>query len=280
MRISSAKVKLSLGSQGLRLTRWLSVITIVWAMLAIPTPAFAQMVPSAEQTTSEVSLPENLTQEEIRELIARMSDDQVRDLIISQLDKSAIEEQPDSAAAYVGQLAIGMQVAGKMLLRMFASGDSFYALPGSIWQQVSDQGSISGWQLLFQFIGFLLAGFLLEYLVKQRLSKIDSDVAGTTSIAQHFGMLCFQAILGLVEIAAFVAGATLFLKIVASEMDNALILWHQIIWFVVYVKIALLGVNLIVAPGKPAGRLVPVEDAVARPCSSPWRSGCVATARA
>jgi len=244
--------------------RLLGVIMIVWTMFTIPAPALAQMAQSDEPTTSEVSLPENLTQEEIRELIALMSDDQVRELIIAQLDKAAIEEQPDSAAAYVGQLAIGMQVASESLLRMFASGDSFYALPGSIWQQVSDQGSISGWQLLFQLIGFLLTGFLLEYLVKRRLSKINSDVAGTTSIAQHFGMLCFQAVLGLVEIGAFVAGAILFLKIVASEMDNALILWHQIIWFIVYVKIALLGVNLIVAPGKPAGRLVPVEDAVAR----------------
>jgi len=264
MRISSAEVKPSLGSQGLCLMRWLSAVVIVWTMLAIPAPAFAQMVPGTEQTTSEVSLPENLTREEVRELIARMSDDQVRELIISQLDKSAIEEQPDSAAAYVGQLAIGIQVASETFLHMFASGDKFYALPGSIWQQVSDQGSISGWQLLVQFIGFLLAGFLLEHLVKRWLSKIDCNVAGATSIAQHFGMLCFQAVLGLVEIAAFVAGATLFLNIVASEMYNALILWHQIIWFIVYVKIALLAVDLIVAPGKPDCRLVPVEDAVAR----------------
>jgi len=264
MRTTPDRVKSISGSQGLRLMRWLSVMSIVWTMLAIPAPAFAQMVPGAEQATSEVSLPENLTQEEIRELIARMSDDQVRELMISQLDKSAIEEQPDDAATYVGQLATGMQVAGDSLLRMFASGDSLYALPESIWQQVSDHGKVSGWQLLFQLFGLILVGSLVERLVKQRLSKIDSNVADATSIAQRAGRVSFRAAVGLVEIVAFVAGAILFLTIVASEMDNAMMLWRQIIWFIVYVKIALLGVHLIVAPGKPAYRLVPVEDDVAR----------------
>ena len=81
-----------------------------------------------------------------------MSDDQVLELIIAQLDKVAEESAPGAgnAAAYVDQMTSGVQVAGQMLLRAFESNDRFRVLPGLIWQQLTDNGKVSGWFLLFQ----------------------------------------------------------------------------------------------------------------------------------
>ena len=246
------------------LIRSLAVAATLVALLVAPAPAYSAFGDGA--TAAPVELPENLSRQEVRDLIARMSDDQVRELIIAQLDKVAEESAPGAgnAAAYVDQMTSGVQVAGQMLLRAFESEDHINALPGLIWQQLTDNGKVSGWFLLFQLVGLLVVGWLAERVMKQLIGKIDTSVAGVQSIAQRIGRVVFRALLGLTEIAAFVVAAKLFLAISASQLLSDQSFWQQILLFIVYVKVLLLLVSLIVSPGKPGFRLVPVEDAVAQ----------------
>ena len=72
---------------------WRRGICVVFALLAclsISTAAGAVSEESIEAT--EITLPEDLTKPEVRDLISRLSDDQVRALLISQLDKLASAE--------------------------------------------------------------------------------------------------------------------------------------------------------------------------------------------
>ncbi len=241
------------------------VAVMLVALLVASAPVFSASGDGA--AAAPVELPENLTRQEVRDLIARMSDDQVRELIIAQLDKVAEESAPvgmDAAATYIDQMTSGIVVAGQMLLRAFKSDDSFHALPGLIWQQLTDSGKISGWFLLFQLVGLLVVGWLAERVMKQLIGKIDTSVAGVQSIAQRIGRVVFRALLGLAEIAAFVVAAKLFLAISASQISSDQPFWQQILLFIVYLKVVLLLVRLIVSPGRPGFRLVPVEDAVAQ----------------
>jgi len=247
------------------LKRSMAVAATLVALLVTPAPAYPASGDGA--TAAPVELPENFTRQEVRDLIARMSDDQVRELIIAQLDKVAEESAPvgaDNAAAYVDQMTSGVQVAGQMLLRAFKSDDSFHALPGLIWRQITDNGKISGWFLLFQLVGLLVVGWLAERVIRQLTEKIDTRVAGVQSISHCIGRVMFRALLGLIEIAAFVGAAKLFLVISANQLSTDQFFWQQILLFIVYVKVLLLLVSLIVSPGKPGFRLVPVEDAVAQ----------------
>ncbi len=247
------------------LIRSLAVAATLVALLVASAPAYSASGDGA--TAAPVELPENFTRQEVRDLIARMSDDQVRELIIAQLDKVAEESAlvgMDAAATYIDQMTNGIQVAGQMLLRAFKSDDSFHALPGLIWQQLTDNGKVSGWFLLFQLVGLLVVGWLAERVMKQLIGKIDTSVAGVQSIAQRIGRVVFRALLGLTEIAAFVVAAKLFLAISASQLLSDQSFWQQILLFIVYVKVVLLLVSLIVSPGKPGFRLVPVEDTVAQ----------------
>jgi len=246
------------------LIRSMAVAATLVALLVASAPVYSAFGDGA--TAAPVELPENLTRQEVRDLIARMSDDQVRELIIAQLDKVAEESAPGAgnAAAYVDQMTSGVQVAGQMLLRAFESNDRFRALPGLIWQQLTDNGKVSGWFLLFQLVGLLVVGWLAERVMKQLIGKIDTSVAGVQSIAQRIGRVVFRALLGLTEIAAFVVAAKLFLAISASQLSSDQSFWQQILLFIVYVKVVLLLVRLIVSPGRPGFRLVPVEDTVAQ----------------
>jgi small-conductance mechanosensitive channel len=237
------------------------MLVTVWLMLVLPSQAFAQITPSARP--AEIS--KDLTQEQVRDLIARMSDDQVRELVIVQLDKLAVQQdQAADPAIYVEQLNAGIHVAWSALKRMFTSGDRFHALPALIWQQITGDGNISGWYLLFQLIGLLAVGWVAERLARHLLGKVSSSTAEQPSLGKRIGLACYGVALGLVEIAAFAAGAALFVEIIGQDTQSAQILWRQVIWFIVLVKLVLLVVRQIVAPDGSSYRLVSVSDAVAR----------------
>ena len=265
MSIPGATLEASLRVKFQWLIRSLAVAATLVALLVASASAYPASGDGA--TAAPVELPENLTRQEVRDLIARMSDDQVRELIIAQLDKVAEESAlvgAGNAAAYVDQMTSEVQVAGQMLLRAFESDDRFHALPGLIWQRLTDNGKVSGWFLLFQLAGLLIVGWLAERVMKQLTGKIDTRLAGVQSIAQRVGRVVFRAVCGLFEIAAFVVAAKLFLALSASQLSTDQSFWQQILLFIVYVKVILLLVSLIVSPGRPGFRLVPVEDSVAQ----------------
>ena len=127
------------------------MLAVVWLSVTFSPTAHAQVVTGAEQSVTAIVIPENLTREQVRDLIARMSDDQVRELIITQLDKLVdTQVQPADASVYMDRLGKGIHVAGGAFQQMFASDDNLRVLLVSIWQGITEDGGISGWYLLFQ----------------------------------------------------------------------------------------------------------------------------------
>jgi small-conductance mechanosensitive channel len=241
------------------------LLAAVWILLAVPAQLFAQMGPSTEQTAAPIEIPENLTQEQVRDLIARMSDDQVRELIITQLDKLAVaQDQTADPSVYMEQLREGMRLAGGALQRMFAADDKLHALPVTIWQGITDDGSISGWYLLFQLIGLLLTGRIAERLTRHFLDKVRPRPAEALSLGKRFDLACYGAVMGVVGLGAYAAGALLFVEITSQQAEVAQDFWYQVVWCLVLIKLVVLAVRQIASPGKSDMRLVSVTDAVAR----------------
>ena len=243
---------------------WLRLPLLCLALI-IPITASAQMTTSATEQPVVVEVPDKLNHEQVRDLVARMSDTQVRELIISQLDKLATQQdQVDDAEAYVGQLREGMEVAWSALSRMFTSGTRIRALPESIWQQITEDGKVSGWYLLFQLIGLMAAGVIAERLAKRLLEKRMAKPAKVATLGKRIDLACFGAVMGLLELGAFAAGAILFVEITGQQAQAALGLWYQLVWCLVLIKIVLLAVRQIISPGQSDTRLISVSDAAAR----------------
>lgn len=82
-----------------RLFSGFALLLFVGAFLgALHSPAQAQiplpgMSPAAPAAPAEVALPDPLTPEAVREMVARMSDDQVRAMLLDRLDAVAEAEQ-------------------------------------------------------------------------------------------------------------------------------------------------------------------------------------------
>jgi small-conductance mechanosensitive channel len=222
------------------------------------------MVTSAAEQPAAVELPDNLTAEEVRDLIARLSDDQVRELIIRELDKQVVAEGASSEnAEYFEQLNLGIHAALDSLALMFDTREQIHHLPTMIGQQISDNGRISSAYLWFQFFGLMVAGFAAERLARRLLEKSASRPGGTLSLGQRFDLACYGAGLGLVELGAFAIGAFVFIAISGHDTDSANQLWYEVTWCLVYIKLVLLAVRQVAAPSNPDARLAPISNAAA-----------------
>ena len=241
------------------------LLAAVCLALLISFPANAQMIPTIESAPAPVEIPEHITREQARDLVARMTDAQIRELIISQLDKLALEqEQAADGAGYVNQLRDGMQLAWHSLASMFNSDNQLLALPGSIYRQVTDNGKISGWYLMLQLIGLLLAGWIAERMARRLLGRATAKPVEVAALNKRFDLACYGMATGMVELGAYAAAAFLFVEVSAAQTEVAQMLWHQVVWCIVLIKLVLMAVGQVVSPGNSEVRLVTVSDRVAQ----------------
>ncbi len=240
-------------------------LLVCWLLLGISLPAIAQMVPSGNAEPAPVEIPEELTREQVRDLIARLSDDQVRELIITQLDKLAQEQSSVAdSTTYSGLVSEGMRVVWDNLTRILTSGNKLFSLPGPIWQQVTENGEVSGWFLLFQLTGLLLVGWATRGLVRRQIGKATSSSIDTFSPGKRFSLACYVAVMGMVELGAFAIGALLFVEASGQQAQAAQLLWYEVVWCLVLIGFILLVVRQVVSPKKAHTQLVLVSDAVAK----------------
>jgi len=245
----------------------LGLLAIFWVLFATPSSLLAQMIPgsSSEPTTTAVEIPEHLTQEQVRDLIARMSDDQVRELIISQLDKLAAEQNQDGDSAnYINHLQNGFDVARNTLLRAFSTDHEIFTLPTSIWQQMTGNGQISGGYILFQLVGLLVVGWIARLLTRRLLVKASMKPVGLLPLGKRFDLACYGTFMGMLELGAFAAGAYLFIKIVGEQTPMAQVFWYQLIWCLVLIKLVMLAVRQVVSLDNPNTCLVSTPATVTR----------------
>src|SRR6185369_10811020 len=81
---------------------WL--VLLIGLLALLPLAALAAGQSGAENKTAP-ALPEPLTREAVRELVARLSDAEVRELLLAQLDKVAAPATDDEAAPVAAGLA-------------------------------------------------------------------------------------------------------------------------------------------------------------------------------
>jgi moderate conductance mechanosensitive channel len=240
--------------------RW-SLLLAFLSLTALPgSPLLAQMVPATSSAPTTVQIPDNLTHAQVRELIARLSDAEVRELIIRQLDKQASTEAEPPEAAYVGQLRDGIEMAWMHLSNMFTSGSRLYQLPGTILNNLTDNGRISSGYLLFQLLGLLVLGALGAWVAHWLLTKNRVKQATATTLNKRFDLACFGLVTGLIQIASFAVVAAIFVFITSRQMPVAQSFWFELIWCLVLIQLVLLAVRVVIAPVRAQPGLVKVAE--------------------
>jgi hypothetical protein len=102
--------------------RWGGLVILVTMLSTLPLVAAAAS--KSGGSDKAVELPEPLTKDAIRELVSRLSDKEVRDLLLTQLDKVAAPPASKTAGTMAGGLA------GKMDRTRTELGAVLRAAPG------------------------------------------------------------------------------------------------------------------------------------------------------
>jgi moderate conductance mechanosensitive channel len=246
---------------------WSRLAALVCVLSLLPLVAAAAAPPAGSEKPASVKLPEPLTREAIRELVARLSDGEVRELLLAQLDKSAAPEAgeaaPPMAAGVAGTVDRARSEIGAVLrswrevpaaldaaVARYSEGrsPSHLLLVGALFVVMVSLGWIAE-----RLVGRLLAG------VRGRLDRSPGDGRGVDA-----GSLLIRVVLDLLLLAVFVA--TVFAGFLAlyegHEATRELIV--SALLAIIQVRLAILIARALLAPYTPAQRLLPFDDAAAR----------------
>lgn len=243
--------------------------------LTVTFPCDAANAPSGNAVAP---LPETLTKESVRDLVSRLSDEEVRALLIAQLDRAtapaaARTEKPTSTAEgmpMAGMAGMVGQHAGTIRDRLVELYGALVAFPSTM-REVGAQLAIRGdasalWRLAAHLAAMLLIGWIAQRMYDYALKGSRARLLGTPAAA--FSARAFQLAVGLLldigGIAVFALGALAFFfaRWMADELQRIAVLSALLV--IVVVRIAALLAGFLLASRDGQARLLPFEDAPAR----------------
>jgi small-conductance mechanosensitive channel len=246
---------------------WSRLLVLVSALTTLGLAPAAGAQPAGSEPGAAVKLPEPLTRETIRDLVARLSDAEIRVLLLAQLDKAAAPAADRAAASMATGLASDMDRARTELGAVLRAAP---AVPGALRAAVGrfSEGR-PPYQLLIVAAAFavmLALGWLAERLAHWLLidvrSRLESD-AGEGS-GGEVGALVIRAVLDLLLLVLFAVTAFAAFLAVYHGHEPSRELIVSALLATVQVRLAVLAARILLAPGTPAQRLLPFDDAAAR----------------
>ncbi|HSA80441.1 MAG TPA: mechanosensitive ion channel domain-containing protein [Geminicoccaceae bacterium] len=231
--------------------------------------AFAQQPASAPgaEATAPVTLPDPLTREALRDLLAHLSDTQARELLLAELDRQiaagAVAEH-DVMMSMVDTEAMALRERWR---RMLAAIPELPGVPGILAERLIGERSPS--VLIWIALGFALmaaVGMAAEWLFRRLIAEVQSQVeaARPAGFAAATGYLALRVLIDLLGIVVFVAAA----------VGTFFVLWHghgptrltvlTYLAAIVAIRIGALVSRILFAPHAPGLRLLPVDDPTAR----------------
>ncbi|GGH25654.1 Small-conductance mechanosensitive channel [Cribrihabitans marinus] len=244
--------------------RLFSRVAALLLALSLCAPVLAQTADTGSETVAAPSVPEDLTPEMVDGLVARLSDDQVRALLLDRLDAVAAERaevvtENEGLIARIG--AIGTALLANWTAALAAVPTLFAKLGESFANFGSTFGG-SGLLRLFGLTALILAvGYAAErlavYLTRDWHTRAkpadDSDLRGALRFL--FRRLC-REVLGLIVF-------WVVLRVVGRQILSAQEIAYAAPFVFYLILLPRLGAAIsrfILAPKQPSIRLVSIDD--------------------
>jgi small-conductance mechanosensitive channel len=252
-----------------------SLVRSVWAVLAAVAlaigAAFAvEAAESAAPSAATATLPSPLTPEAIRELVSRLPDEEVRKLLIEQLDRTAAKTlQTGQGASGTAMLNMVDREARSARQGLDELLEAVRRLPAATQVVVQKLAEPDGPAVFVRLFGMLAGAFALAALVewlaralsrrwRQSLRSLQSSGALSDALRLLLRIaleLAYVAIFGAVVLAMF------FALWQGHELRRSLVLGLLAAVVVARAVAAIAGVLL--APRDAQARLLPLDDATA-----------------
>ena len=228
-----------------------------------PGTVFAQ---SADDTATP-SVPSELTKEQVDEMVARLSDAEVRQLLIQQLERVASpEEKPMEKRAAIDRLVHALGVAETNIENMIRGMDEVPGLPAEVWTRISEGSSVSTWGILFKLVIFFVIGVIVEQLFRRFVINIGKpDIPNERLLfAVRFKLSFVRAVLDVVAIIVFTVATLIAWLILELPTENADFLFTTVLSATIVWRLVATGLRLVLAPKLSWLRLANLNDAQAQ----------------
>ena len=247
-----------------RITRTCLVLALTLGVSLLYLISHQPPVNAAETAATDDSralpeVPKGLSQEEIRDLIARLSE----------LDRQAPQETQRGTLA-TGGLFQTFQEEGERIRDIFAgmvaAVDALPTLPVLLWSQLTFGGIVSGWHIFAEIVAFLLIGILAEWAYRRvsTLASIRRRQSTSQTMAARLGFLSLQALIDLFGILVFALTAIALMYMSGSKTSAQPLLFMTIMYGLTNLRLVLLVSRFILAPKTGWLRTVPLSDHAAR----------------
>ena len=251
---------------------------LVWLALACTALPAAAQLPAAAENETTITLPDPLTPEAVRELVSRLSDAEVRELLLQRLDAVADQETARKMTLSQGL----MDIARRATVGVFESVRAAVERVPLLWETQARSFATFweriGWQglrIMLTVMAVAVAAGLIAELVFRRLTRpwVESSAAGgSASLRATVLFLVKRLTQDIVSVLIFIevaqrAGIWFGLSVfgdvpVAHKLGGYMgLIWWNLI------AMPRLGAALsrfLLAPKRPEHRLVHTDDATAR----------------
>lgn len=249
--------------------RWsaaLAGIALLWLAVCVAGTAAAQdqATPPAGAVAAP-ALPEPLTRDALRELLARLSDTQVRELLLAQLDRE-IAEAP-APAGMMADLDAGAADLRDSWRRMFMAIPDLAGVPGFFAAQlIGERSPVVLLWIVLGMIAIFAVGLVAERLYLRAIRDVRRQIheARPATAGARIGH-CFLALLldfiGLVIFALATIAAFFVLHQGHVPVRLTVMTW---VGAVFAIRLVALLACFLLAPQVPSLRVLPVDDRNAR----------------
>ena len=250
--------------------RILATVLALFTLLATTTDLAAQSSqPAGDPDPGATALPDPLTPEAVQALVARMSDEDVRAMLLDRLDAVALQAEA-GAPANTGLLSELSGVWTRFYSDIFDAVVKVPLLAAGMAKSFSNfaasQGGAGGVATLFWLIAVaLVAGFAVEKLIVrltkpwQKADPDDSD----DSLRASLGFLFRRFMREMIGLVGFYIG----LRIVGALLldDHQIAFAGPFVFYLIWLpRVSAAVARLVLAPNRPRLRLVNVSDHWAR----------------
>ena len=243
------------------------MLALVFGSSIISTPILADTVEASDP--SEV-FDQNLSAEERQALLARLSDEQVRDIVWDLIGDSQSESA--SSDPVVMELATITNDFREGLAERFRQIPVITRVPGILATAMTPPGESAAalWLIMAYIVGILLVGWLVQHLFKKATKRIPEALSAASQhtfpvrLARRFGLLIYD----LFPPAVFAVSAYIVFLLAYRGHEPNRLLMMGLIAAILVAWLLNQVVNFVFSPKRPDCRLTPLDDQDSRIVSS------------
>jgi hypothetical protein len=211
-------------------------------------------------------LPEPLTRDAIRELVSRLSDSEVRALLLQQLDRAAAPTAKGDTSM-VMSMESETQRARARMDELFGALMQLPDTLGAIRDRFeAERGPGHAWMLALACVAMLLVAYIAEriyrYLLRGQRAHLDD--LHEEGFGARWAHNLMRLLLDAGGIAVFAAAAVVFFQIIYHGHEQSRLVILGVLYSALVFRLVQVGSRFLLEPRAPALRLLPLGDRAAR----------------